>query len=171
MDSQGVWSFSVHQACTASGAVPTAGQVGVPVQFQGSGSPGTTYDWDFGDGTPHSTQQNPQHLYTKNGDMLWRMTTTTNGTSCIQKGVIRLNYPSLAKINIAGPGGVSIGTQTASQPFDVLIQTVDSNNQIISNFNETVSLGTNYPASLLNRNEVKLTNGSATVSLRVKIPT
>jgi PKD domain len=29
---------------------------------------GTTYKWDFGDGSPPSTEANPTHVYTKEGD-------------------------------------------------------------------------------------------------------
>ena len=33
-----------------------------------------TYDWDFGDGTAHSTQANPAHTYTSNGNFTARLT-------------------------------------------------------------------------------------------------
>ena len=50
-------------------ANPTSGGVPLNVQFTGSGSTDPnndplTYDWDFGDGTAHSTAVNPAHPYT-----------------------------------------------------------------------------------------------------------
>ena len=36
-----------------------------------------TYDWDFGDGSPHSTAQNPSHTYACNGDRVVKLTITT----------------------------------------------------------------------------------------------
>jgi glucose/arabinose dehydrogenase len=53
-------------------ATPTSGGVPLNVQFTGSGSTDPnndplTYDWDFGDGTAHSTAANPAHAYTTAG--------------------------------------------------------------------------------------------------------
>ena len=53
-------------------ANPTSGGVPLNVQFTGSGSTDPnndplTYDWDFGDGTAHSTAVNPAHPYTVSG--------------------------------------------------------------------------------------------------------
>jgi hypothetical protein len=52
-------------APVAAGA-PLAGQAPLTVTFTGSISNPVgayTYDWDFGDGSPHSTAQNPSHIY------------------------------------------------------------------------------------------------------------
>src|SRR6185503_11677327 len=51
-------------------ATPTSGKAPLAVQFKGSGSSdpegGTLrYDWNFGDGTSHSTSKDPSHTYTK----------------------------------------------------------------------------------------------------------
>ncbi len=53
----------------AAGA-PLTGQAPVPVAFTGTiTNPlgAYTYDWDFGDGSPHSTAQNPTHTYNIGG--------------------------------------------------------------------------------------------------------
>jgi PKD repeat protein len=60
-------------------ATPTSGQAPLPVQFSAAGSSdpdgdGLTYDWDFGDGTPHSSQANPSHTYPNNGTYTARLT-------------------------------------------------------------------------------------------------
>jgi PKD repeat protein len=43
---------------------------------------GATYKWDFGDGSPPSTEPNPTHTYTKDGDYTASVTVTgTNGSN------------------------------------------------------------------------------------------
>jgi PKD repeat protein len=49
------------------------------VQFEGSGSTdpeddSLTYDWDFGDGSPHSSEADPIHTYTEPGSYTARLT-------------------------------------------------------------------------------------------------
>ncbi len=54
----------------------SASAIGVPnpavapatVSFAFTGSGGVNFDWDFGDGTPHSTDQNPVHVYNTHGN-------------------------------------------------------------------------------------------------------
>lgn len=78
--------------CDAQG--PDSTPVGTPASFTGnvtlstacSGTP--TYDWDFGDGTAHSSQQNPTHTYTVAGSYNWTFTATINGVSCASSGTI-----------------------------------------------------------------------------------
>ena len=60
-------------------ATPTSGPAPLPVQFSSSGSSdpdgdALTYDWDFGDGTAHSSQANPSHTYPSNGTYTARLT-------------------------------------------------------------------------------------------------
>jgi len=48
-----------------------SGVVNDPIQFSGSASGGCgdyTWDWDFGDGSSHSSEQNPSHTYTSADD-------------------------------------------------------------------------------------------------------
>jgi PKD repeat protein len=49
-------------------ATPRAGYIDTPIQFTDL-SEGiiTTWEWDFGDGSPHSTEQNPTHRYYSQG--------------------------------------------------------------------------------------------------------
>jgi PKD repeat protein len=54
-------------------ATPSAGLTPLTVNFSSAGSfdpdagQAITYDWDFGDGSAHSTEANPTHDYTVNG--------------------------------------------------------------------------------------------------------
>ncbi len=57
----------------------TSGAAPLSVAFTGSAANGTapyTYDWDFDDGSAHSTQQNPSHSYTDPGSYTVTLTVT-----------------------------------------------------------------------------------------------
>ncbi|MBI2723561.1 MAG: PQQ-dependent sugar dehydrogenase [Chloroflexi bacterium] len=82
----------------AAAAVPNSGPTPLVVNFSSAGSgdpdPGqtVTYDWDFGDGTPHSSEANPQHTYTTPGVYTARLYvtdtqfTTSSASVIIQPG-------------------------------------------------------------------------------------
>ena len=53
---------------------PYTGYEGSPVSFDGSASNGISYDWDFGDGTAHSSQAKPVHTYIDNGTYIVTLT-------------------------------------------------------------------------------------------------
>jgi PKD repeat protein len=63
----------------SASANPTTILVGGTVQFTGSATGGNlpyTWDWDFGDGTAHSNQQNPIHQYNSAGFFTATLTVT-----------------------------------------------------------------------------------------------
>jgi PKD repeat protein len=86
----GLYLFD-DSACAASGCtvaftpvVPATGVTGAAVAFQGtylsSGCTGTpTFDWDFGDGSPHSAEQSPSHTYAFGGTFSWSVTMSLPG--------------------------------------------------------------------------------------------
>ncbi len=79
--------------CTA--AVPAAGAPGVNLAFQGgvdpAGCPGfASYDWDFGDGSAHSSDQSPFHAYATSGNFGWAMTVSQGGATCTRRGQVAL---------------------------------------------------------------------------------
>lgn len=50
-----------------------------------------SYDWDFGDGTSHSTTQNTTHTYTNEGSYVWKLTVSGSEVSpCIKSGTITI---------------------------------------------------------------------------------
>jgi uncharacterized protein (TIGR03437 family) len=82
-----IWSEqAISQTCTlgCQATVPTTGQLGAEVMFQSlveaSGCGGTpSFRWDFGDGSPESSLQNPGHTYAATGTYQWRLTTRLEG--------------------------------------------------------------------------------------------
>ena len=80
--------------CTAS-ADATSGFAPLGVTFSAgvSGCTGTpSFDWNFGDGSPHSALQNPSHTYTVPGSYTWTMDATQDGT-CSKTGTVKILDP------------------------------------------------------------------------------
>jgi len=77
---------------TTSHGIET-GIVGVPIQFNGTkdfGEPPYSYLWNFGDGET-STQQNPTHIYTEEGEYTYNFTVTDNaGEQAFDTGTIEI---------------------------------------------------------------------------------
>jgi len=60
---------------------PYSGTICESVQFSGSAIGGYipySWDWDFGDSSPHSYQQNPSYTYDSDGDYTAKLTVTDN---------------------------------------------------------------------------------------------
>jgi hypothetical protein len=86
----GLYLFD-DSACAASGCtvaftpvVPATGMTGAAVSFQGtylsSGCTGApTFDWNFGDASPHSSEQSPSHTYAFGGTFSWSVTMSLPG--------------------------------------------------------------------------------------------
>jgi PKD repeat protein len=64
-------------------ANPTDLAVGDIVNFTNN-SIGSSYDWDFGDGSIHSTSTNPSHIYNVDGTFTVVLTTNPGGGPCEQ---------------------------------------------------------------------------------------
>jgi PKD repeat protein len=61
----------------SASAWPSAGAAPLVVHFTAEGQGGQSpylYDWDFGDGTAHASQQNPEHAYESGGTFEWLLT-------------------------------------------------------------------------------------------------
>jgi len=89
------------EACTVgcSASAPTSGEAQTPISFTSTVNPsvtcafGTEYDWDFGDGSAHSTQANPSHSYANPGTYDWLLTVTVDGVQCTDCGSIAIQAP------------------------------------------------------------------------------
>ncbi len=75
-------AFDVDQTCTINcgATVPAAATVNTAVNFQGTATATgcatvPTFEWNFGDGSAASTQQNPSKTYTAGGTYNWTLTT------------------------------------------------------------------------------------------------
>jgi PKD repeat protein len=77
-------------------ANPTSGTVPLSVSFTdtSTGNP-TGWSWDFGDGSPLSTLQNPGHNYTVAGAYTAKLTASNSGGSNTAQATITVNPPTV----------------------------------------------------------------------------
>lgn len=98
----------IRQKPTAAFNVNAQNCLGDLVQFNNASSQNTTFEWNFGDNSPVSTQENPSHLYTASG--LYNVSLiATNNFGCSDT----ITRPVSA-------------TQPAAVPFTVTIDTLAS---------------------------------------------
>jgi len=72
----------------------TSGEAPLYVQFTGLASGGTiSYDWDFGDGTQHSAEQSPLHVYSKPANYTVKLKVTNPGGTDIKEVLISVAEP------------------------------------------------------------------------------
>jgi PKD repeat protein len=103
--------------CSAN--VPVTGAPGVALPFSAAttttsgceASP--TFDWDFGDGSAHSSEQDPSHAYALEGTYHWVLTVTLDDQSCTSEGDITITYPCTVSCSAAAPAYVQVGTAAA----------------------------------------------------------
>jgi PKD repeat protein len=102
--------------CSASASL-SSGLIPLTIAFTGSGtaSEGCTgsveYDWDFGDGSAHSTEQSPAHTYSAIGSYTWMLTVSAGGQTCTESGTITactLDYSASASTT-AGAVPLAVG--------------------------------------------------------------
>jgi len=74
------------------GVVPSVTNSAAPV----------TFDWDFGDGTPHSTSQFAAHAYATPGTYHWTATATVSGVPASDSGIITITSPVILTTMSAG---------------------------------------------------------------------
>lgn len=110
-------------ACSAE--VPVSAEAGEAVTMVGSGAAfscagGVTFDWDFGDGSPHAGTTSVEHTYQAAGTYQWRLVVTASGATCSTTGSItvvqgvtyRYLVPSVA--HLPGAGGTLWRTDVAA---------------------------------------------------------
>lgn len=102
-----------EQACTVNcnATVPATGAANSAVSFSASATTNgcptqPMYEWNFGDGTEHSTQQNPTHTYSAAGTYNWSLTTSVSTGSTMIDTVA---------------GGFGEGNLATQSPFGVLV--------------------------------------------------
>ena len=102
---------------TCAVTAPATAAAGTPVAFAatvttsgGCVNP-VTYDWNFGDGTPDSTDQNPSHTYFRAGTFVWTLTSSSDGIQCRRSGNIVITGPlncSASASPVTGPAPLSV---------------------------------------------------------------
>lgn len=66
-----------------------------------------SYNWNFGDGTPASTEQFPNHVYVRAGTYTWTVTATVGGVSAVDAGLVKAVGP-MQLTSKQVPGGVTL---------------------------------------------------------------
>jgi PKD repeat protein len=61
-----------------------------------------TFDWDFGDGTPHSSSQYATHAYATPGTYQWSVTAAVSGVPASASGSITITDPVVLNTSPAG---------------------------------------------------------------------
>lgn len=95
-------------------AEPDTGAPPLLVQFTGSDSSDPdggdlTFDWDFGDGSPHSDEADPAHTYEELGEYTARLTVTDTAGNESAKTVLVRVTPNLAPgVEIESPADESL---------------------------------------------------------------
>jgi len=91
------YTGSVNAPPTArASATPSSGGAPLDVAFSSSGSTDPdgdtlTYDWNFGDGSPHSAEPNPSHTYSSDGSYTARLTVADgNGHTAEETVAVRV---------------------------------------------------------------------------------
>jgi gliding motility-associated-like protein len=80
------FSLNIRLAVVVTAVIgaPANACIGKPVQFQNNSAGGLSFRWNFGDGSPVSTELNPVHIYTQPGTYTVRLiaddSTTCNGS-------------------------------------------------------------------------------------------
>lgn len=98
LPAEGPTSGSAPVECTVvcKAVVPLTADTGMTVQLsalaQTAGCTGDlTYQWDFGDGTPSSSEQNPFHVYPNPGQYTWKVTADVGSTGWSEGGTISVS--------------------------------------------------------------------------------
>jgi PKD repeat protein len=80
------------------------------------------YEWDFGDGSPVSFEQNPGHVYRQPGTYTWNLKVTINGETCVKSGRITIRDSVPAEIGVSRRTlyfGSAGGSTTAAQELAI----------------------------------------------------
>ena len=134
------------------------------VNFQDISTGGATgWQWDFGDGSPVSTLQNPSHTYTAYGSFNVRLI-ATNGFGCTDT-IVKPNYIIIRRASISIPGLPTRGCI----PFTISpVPTISSVDVITSYFWDFGDGGT---STLANPVYTYTTQGTYTVKLFITTST
>jgi hypothetical protein len=130
--------------CTVTCQAQAAGlaNVGAAAAFTASAAKSSclgdlTYEWDFGDSSPHAHTLTASHTYGAAGQFDWRFTATADGVSCSKSGSISVVVPPVVtgvkkagnpfRIIITGTGlKTGLSVQVAGQPWTTFVLTPET---------------------------------------------
>jgi PKD repeat protein len=133
----------INHAPTANAAGPYSGMEGAAVLFDGTTSSDPdgdqlTYDWDFGDGTPHGTSANPSHVYADNRTGGYAVTLTVgDGRGLVATASATANIDNVAPT--VGPISAPVDPQETGSP--VLVSASFSDRGILDTHTGTIDWG------------------------------
>src|SRR6267143_550230 len=125
----------INHAPTANAAGPYSGNEGAAIRFEGGASSDPdgdqlTYEWDFGDGTPHGTGANPSHIYADNRTGGYAVTLTVgDGRGLVATASATANIDNVAPA--VGPISAPVDPQAVGSPV-----------LVTANFNDPGTLDT-----------------------------
>ncbi|ULQ50660.1 PKD domain-containing protein [Flavihumibacter fluvii] len=130
------------------------------VTFQDLNTGSSNWLWDFGDGSPTSTEQNPSHTYTQEGNFNVSLTVTTNNgcpTTLIKPAFIKIARPGPISFNgLPAEGCIPLTVKPTA-----LINTVDGVASYEWNF------GTGSPITGTNPSFTYTAEGIYTVGVKI----
>jgi PKD repeat protein len=89
----------------------------IPAVTNSSAAP--TFDWDFGDGTPHSTNQFATHAFQSPGMYVWTILASVPGASAVDAGITIVSEPILLR---AGRNGNALNLSWPQTMADTLLE-------------------------------------------------
>jgi hypothetical protein len=116
-------------ALTAIARAPTSLPAGWPVAFAVVPTPvnttaPVTFDWDFGDGSSHGTNQYPAHSYTLPGSYAWTVVSRCASAAATNSGVVVIQPPLTPVASVPATGGS--GQMTLSWPVSAANAVLES---------------------------------------------
>ncbi len=142
-------------------ANPTSGNAPLTVQFtdKSSGSI-TSWDWDFGDGSAHSSTQNPSHTYNNAGDYTVTLTVKGSGGSDSKSLTIHVTAPP------PPPPTANFAANPTSGNAPLTVQFTDKSSGSITSWDWNFGDGSSH-SSAQSPSHTYNTAGSYTVTLMV----
>ncbi|RFZ94273.1 PKD domain-containing protein [Mucilaginibacter conchicola] len=128
-----------------------------PIQFTNTSTPlvaGTQYLWNFGDGTPTSTDVNPSHTYIPNADG----TTATYIVSLSIQGNCNPRGPVIKQITVSGAQpnpAILVNNKVACGTLTLSVQNLTAGNNISYEYHLVDASGTDLTTPILKTNNDK----------------
>lgn len=154
-------------------AAPTANfdwaATGRSVQFVNQSTSGATVEWDFGDGTAKSTEQNPLHIYAVAGKYPVSLTATNAGGSATANKIVETDPVPAADFMYsidASTRTVTFTDKSTNDPIAWKWRFGDGSLSIEQNPTHTYGTSKTYVVTL----EATNTSGTGTIQKEVTIP-